>query len=155
MHESIKEQEKAAKAGLEYLQVQANKDALEAECKGQSDEIAVAQAHFVESMCIIMSRVPSGVVVSWCLTQSSLDAVHQRFAEVKEDSREKLRISREKLEECDDEIRGQFQQMEEVSRRRCRAGRSQCRLLMLMLILIAHCTRRGPYRALTELLTRI
>ena len=120
MHESIKEQEKAAKAGLEYLQVQANKDALEAECKGQSDEIAVAQAHFVESMCI-MSRVPSGVVVSWHLTQPLLDAVHQRFAEVKEDSREKLRISREKLEECDDEIRGQFQQMEEVSRRRCRA----------------------------------
>ena len=116
MHESIKEQEKAAKAGLEYLQVQANKDALEAECKGQSDEIAVAQAHFVESMCI-MSRVPSGVVVSWHLTQPLLDAVHQRFAEVKEDSREKLRISREKLEECDDEIRGQFQQMEEVSRR--------------------------------------
>ena len=37
--------------------------------------------------------------------------------EVKEDSREKLRVSKDKLEECDDEIRGQFQQMEEVGRR--------------------------------------
>ena len=49
MQESIKEQEKAAKAGLEYLQVQANKEALEAECKGQSDEIAIAQGNFIES----------------------------------------------------------------------------------------------------------
>ena len=42
--------------------------------------------------------------------------------EVKEDSREKLRVSKDKLEECDDEIRGQFQQMEEVGSSGCTAG---------------------------------
>ena len=50
MHESIKEQEKATLSGLEYLQVQANKEALEATCKEQKEAIEVAQAHFVESM---------------------------------------------------------------------------------------------------------
>ena len=110
MQDSIKEQEKAAKAGLEYLQVQANKEALEAECKGIVDEIAVAQAHFVEGTY----RYPGTCDhTSECFTPT----VHQRFVEVKEDSREKLRASKEKLEECDDEIRGQFQQMEEVGRR--------------------------------------
>ncbi len=68
MHESIKEQEKAAKAGLEYLQVQANKDALEAECKGQSDEIAVAQAHFVEGTY----DVPC---LSWHVTYRSAQSI--------------------------------------------------------------------------------
>ena len=57
MHESIKEQEKAAKAGLEYLQVQANKETLEAECKGIVDEIAVAQANFVESTCQLIPEL--------------------------------------------------------------------------------------------------
>ena len=50
MHESIKEQEKATLAGLEYLQVQENKEALEATCKEQKEAIEVAQAHFVEGM---------------------------------------------------------------------------------------------------------
>ena len=117
MHESIKEQEKAAKAGLEYLQVQANKEALEAECKGIVDEIAVAQANFVESMCRDPRVVPARAITSDRLVPT----VHQRFMEVKEDSREKLRVSKDKLEECDDEIRGQFQQMEEVGSSGCTA----------------------------------
>ncbi|TBU28690.1 hypothetical protein BD311DRAFT_313253 [Dichomitus squalens] len=88
MHESIKEQEKATLAGLEYLQVQANKEALEATCKEQKEAIEVAQANFVE--------------------------ISQKWKKIKEDSREKLRISKEKLDACDDEIRQKFQQMEEA-----------------------------------------
>ncbi|EJF55700.1 hypothetical protein DICSQDRAFT_175618, partial [Dichomitus squalens LYAD-421 SS1] len=64
MHESIKEQEKATLAGLEYFQVQANKGALGATCKGQKEAIEIAQANFVE--------------------------ISQKWKKIKEDSREKL-----------------------------------------------------------------
>ena len=41
--------------------------------------------------------------------------VSQKFKKYKVESHEKLRISKEKLEECDEETRQRFQQMEEVS----------------------------------------
>ena len=43
MRGAIKEQEGAARAGLEFLQVSANKAALEAMCKDQAEAIAQAQ----------------------------------------------------------------------------------------------------------------
>lgn len=45
MRAAIQEQEQATRAGLEYLQVAANKAALELLCKEQKDQLAEADAH--------------------------------------------------------------------------------------------------------------
>lgn len=49
MHEAIDAQNQASRAGLEYLQVAANKAALEGMCKEQKEEIEKAKKAFGES----------------------------------------------------------------------------------------------------------
>ncbi|RDX55311.1 hypothetical protein OH76DRAFT_731207 [Lentinus brumalis] len=88
MRAAIKEQEGAARAGLEYLQVSANKVALESMCKEQAD--AIAKAHDVAAEITV------------------------RFDQAKKISKQKLAISKEKLAEADDDLRDEFTQMEQA-----------------------------------------
>ncbi|RPD67470.1 P-loop containing nucleoside triphosphate hydrolase protein [Lentinus tigrinus ALCF2SS1-7] len=88
MHAAIKEQEAAARAGLEFLQISANKAALEAMCKDQAE--AIAKAHDV-----------------------AVDIV-ERFKQAKAISQQKLEVSKEKLAEAEVEQCDKFKEMEEV-----------------------------------------
>ncbi|KAI0920810.1 hypothetical protein AcW1_005022 [Taiwanofungus camphoratus] len=84
---TIKEQEEATRIGLQWLQVGANKAALEVMCRQQDEEYQQALAEFNEA--------------------------HRRYEIAKADSKSKLQISKDKLDSVDDEIRDQFKEMEE------------------------------------------
>ena len=65
MRGAIKEQEGAARAGLEFLQVSANKAALEAMCKDQAEAIAQAQDVALDGkLCTCDRRTLSDMVRS-------------------------------------------------------------------------------------------
>ncbi|KAH9942592.1 P-loop containing nucleoside triphosphate hydrolase protein [Amylocystis lapponica] len=79
----MKEQEEATRFGLEYLQLCANKTALEVMCKEQDQEY-----------------------------QRALEEFNGALRDAKEDSKVKLQVSKDKLDSVDDEIRAQFREME-------------------------------------------
>ncbi|OBZ70474.1 Structural maintenance of chromosomes protein 5 [Grifola frondosa] len=83
---AIKEQKEATRVGLEYLQILANKSALEQLWEVQEQEYRQALAEFNDA--------------------------HKLYEAAKLDSRAKLAVSKEKLDSVDDEIRDQFGQME-------------------------------------------
>ncbi|CDO77206.1 hypothetical protein BN946_scf184747.g19 [Trametes cinnabarina] len=87
MRSAIKEQEKATRAGLEYIQVCANKAALEALCKEQMDEIKEVEAATLR--------------------------IHAEYKALKEDSKRRLEISRAKFNEVSDEAKEEFNKLEE------------------------------------------
>ncbi|KAL7282760.1 hypothetical protein ACG7TL_004235 [Trametes sanguinea] len=86
MRSAIKEQEKATRAGLEYVQVCANKAALEALCKEQMEEIKEVEAAALR--------------------------IHAEYKALKEDSKRKLEISRAKFAEVSDDAKEEFNNME-------------------------------------------
>ncbi|KAH9854875.1 P-loop containing nucleoside triphosphate hydrolase protein [Lenzites betulinus] len=86
MRSAIEEQEAATRAGLEYLQVAANKAALEALCKEQKEHIQEVEANARK--------------------------ITLEFKAAKDASKRKLEVSREKAAEMDDETREKFQAME-------------------------------------------
>ena len=53
MRAAIKEQEKATRAGLEFIQACANKSALEALCKEQKEEIQQVEATALKSKLFV------------------------------------------------------------------------------------------------------
>lgn len=59
MRAAIQEQEQATRAGLEYLQVAANKAALELMCKEQKDQLAEAETHARNSTLSVFYRLPN------------------------------------------------------------------------------------------------
>ncbi|OJT15503.1 Structural maintenance of chromosomes protein 5 [Trametes pubescens] len=86
MRAAIKEQEQATRAGLEYLQVAANKAALELLCKEQKDQLAEADNHARH--------------------------IHAQFKAAKDESKRKLEASRAKFAEMDADVQERFQAME-------------------------------------------
>ncbi|KAI8989879.1 P-loop containing nucleoside triphosphate hydrolase protein [Trametes punicea] len=88
MRSAIKEQEKATRAGLEYVQVCANKSALEALCREQKEEIQEVEANALR--------------------------IHAQYKAIKDDSKRKLEASKAKFDEVDDEVKERFHQMEEA-----------------------------------------
>ncbi|KAH9884909.1 P-loop containing nucleoside triphosphate hydrolase protein [Cubamyces lactineus] len=86
MRSAIKEQEKATRAGLEFIQACANKSALEALCKEQKEEIQRVEAHALK--------------------------IHAEFKALKEDSKRKLEITKTKYEEVGEDVRASFHEME-------------------------------------------
>ncbi|KAI0371444.1 P-loop containing nucleoside triphosphate hydrolase protein [Pilatotrama ljubarskyi] len=91
MRAAIREQEKASRAGLEYLQVCANKSALERLCKEQKEEIDAAEARALK-----------------------IQKVHAEFRALKEESKRKLEVSKAKFEDVEPELKDKFQEMEEA-----------------------------------------
>ncbi|KAL6307041.1 P-loop containing nucleoside triphosphate hydrolase protein [Sparassis latifolia] len=92
----ITTQQEATRIGLEYLQVAANKTALEAMCQDQEEEYQKAVAEFNDA--------------------------HRRYEVAKEDSKLKLRVSMAKLDEVDDEIRAKFKDMEDSGEANARSA---------------------------------
>ncbi|KAI0329648.1 P-loop containing nucleoside triphosphate hydrolase protein [Cubamyces sp. BRFM 1775] len=86
MRSAIKEQEKATRAGLEFIQACANKSALEALCKEQKEEIQEVEAKALK--------------------------IHAEFKALKEDSKRKLEITKTKYEEVEEDVRASFHEME-------------------------------------------
>ncbi|KAI0658644.1 P-loop containing nucleoside triphosphate hydrolase protein [Cubamyces menziesii] len=86
MRSAIKEQEKATRAGLEFIQACANKSALEALCKEQKEEIQQVEATALK--------------------------IHAEFKALKEDSKRKLEITKTKYEEVEEDVRESFHEME-------------------------------------------
>ncbi|KAI0044470.1 P-loop containing nucleoside triphosphate hydrolase protein [Auriscalpium vulgare] len=84
---AIADQVEATKTGLQFLQICSNKKALEALIDERDVAYQQALAAFTEA--------------------------HKVYENLKVDSKTKLDISKEKLEECDDELREQFRAMEE------------------------------------------
>ncbi|KAA1477744.1 P-loop containing nucleoside triphosphate hydrolase protein [Dentipellis sp. KUC8613] len=85
-------QEEATRIGLQYLQIGSNKNALDILLQERDIAYNKAMAEFEEA--------------------------HRIHAEAKANSSRKLAISRAKLDAVDDDLRAQFQAMEEVRRRR-------------------------------------
>ena len=111
LRQAIESQVAATKSGLEYLQITAKKAALENISKAQEDEYKKVMEEFDNGLFFPRQIILPFISFSFVLT------VNADYQFSKRDSKEKLDISRAKLDAAPEEIRARFQQAEEVSSR--------------------------------------
>ena len=99
----------AARAGLRYIQANANRVALEELCRTRDREYNETRERYEAGESLYHGLVACVILIGVPFTAS------QVFVEAKENTKKKLHVSKAKLESIDDELRETFKEMEAVS----------------------------------------
>jgi len=100
----VKEQQEATRVGLKFYQISANKTALQRLCETRDEEYRIAREEYEQGRIISLPLM--------FLTHIIL--VEAKFGRAKQETKRKLDISRNKLQDIDDELRQTFQEKEKV-----------------------------------------